>query len=632
MVRRDKTGTELRMKEPHGEGVASHSGPESCADGREAGGEALTGVHAGGASEPRKHHSGVPTLSSEAEGNTDHAVIARHGRALRGQETQARMEARCAEPGRSHEHPSREGGGSLREVQGRTPEVHERGKSDSPVVPKKSPNKARRGAAEVMEGRELAKGNLREQNASRTQCRNSAHSALARVREAARKDRKQRFTALLHHATTVDRLRDAYLALNREASAGIDGRTWRSYGEMREENLQRLAGALAQGTHRAKPARRAHIPKADGRTRPLGIPALDDKIAQRAVVEVLNAIYETDFLGFSYGFRPGRNPHQALDALSVGLMKRKVNWVLDADIRGFFDNLDHGWLTKFVEHRVGDPRIVRLIQKWLSAGVLEDGTWTRSEVGTVQGGSISPLLGNIYLHYTFDLWVQRWRDRCATGNMIVVRYADDFIVGFEHRRDAERFLAELRERFAKFNLELHAEKTRLIEFGRWATKNRRSRGAGKPETFDFLGFTHICSTTRQGYFSVLRQTVRKRQQSKLKAIKQELWRRMHHSIPEQGAYLRSVVNGHLQYYGVPFNYSAVFAFRTGAVWLWWRSLQRRSQRHRMPWHRMRRHVDRWIPRAHICHPQPLKRFGATHPRQEPDAGNLHVRICGGGHE
>ena len=368
--------------------------------------------------------------------------------------------------------------------------THGRGKSDSLVVPEKPPNKAAEPAAEAVEGRGLAKGNSPEHNALRTQGRAGAPSALERVRQAARRDRKQRFTTLLHHVYEVERLRAAYSALKREAAPGIDGETWRHYGEALEENLRDLAQRLKRGAYRARPVRRAYVPKADGRQRPLGVPTLEDKVVQRAVVEVLNAIYEVDFLGFSYGFRPGRSAHQALDALTAAIMTRKVSWVLDADIRGFFDTLSHEWLVKFVEHRVADRRVVRLIQKWLNAGVLEDGKRTRRETGTVQGGSVSPLLGNIYLHYVFDLWIQRWRTTKARGDVVAVRYADDFVVGFERREDAEQFLGELRGRLARFGLDLHPDKTRLIEFGRYAVQNREGRGEGKPETFDFLGFTH----------------------------------------------------------------------------------------------------------------------------------------------
>jgi group II intron reverse transcriptase/maturase len=445
----------------------------------------------------------------------------------------------------------------------------------------------------------------------RTQSRTGTPSALERVRQAARKDRKQRFTALLHHVYDIERLRAAYLAIQRGAAPGIDGETWKHYGENLEANLQDLSGRLERGAYRAKPVRRAYIPKADGRQRPLGIPALEDKIVQRAVVEVLNVIYEQDFLGFSYGSRPGRSPHQALDALTTGIMTKRVNWVLDADLRGFFDTLDHGWLVKFIEHRVGDRRVVRLIQKWLSAGVLEDGKRIRSEVGTVQGGSISPLLANLYMHYVFDLWVQQWRQKRSQGDVIVVRFVDDFVVGFEHRQEAEQFLTKLRERLASFGLELHPDKTRLIEFGRYAATNRRRRGQGKPETFNFLGFTHSCAKTRKGGFTVLRQTMRKRWQAKLKDLNVKLRQRMHRSIPEQGAYLRAVVAGHVQYYGVPMNGPALGAFRLAAGRLWRRALLRRSQKHRLPWQRMTRLVDRWLPPARICHPYPLVRLGVV---------------------
>ena len=486
-----------------------------------------------------------------------------------------------------------------------------RGKSDSPVVPGKLLNKAEEPAAETAEGRGLAKGNSPERNALRTQRRDSALSALERVRQAAREDRKQRFTALLHHVYAVERLRAAYFALKREAAAGIDGETWRHYGENLDGNLQDLSSRLQRGAYRAKPVRRAYIPKADGRVRPLGVPTLEDKIVQRAVVEVLNAIYEIDFLGFSYAFRPGRSPHAALDALSVGLLTKRVNWVLDADIRGFFDTLDHGWLVKFLEHRVADRRVVRLIQKWLRAGVLEDGKRTQSDTGTVQGGSISPLLANLYLHYVFDLWVQRWRKTQAHGDVVVVRFADDFVVGFEHRQDAERFLAELRERFSRFGLELHPGKTRLIEFGQFADQNRRGRGDGKPETFNFLGFTHSCARKRTGRFTVLRQTMRSRWQAKLKEIKVELRRRLHRPIPEQGTYLRAVVLGHCRYYGVPMNGPALSAFRRAVGRLWRQVLCRRGGRHPMPWHRMCRHINRWLPTVRIWHPYPLVRFGVV---------------------
>jgi group II intron reverse transcriptase/maturase len=486
------------------------------------------------------------------------------------------------------------------------------GQSDRPIRPTKSPNNAERSAAEGMEGRGLAKGNPSQQNAPRTPSReDGAPRALERVRRAAKRDKQVRFTALLHHVYNTDHLRAAYYALKRDAAPGIDGATWQHYGEALEENLRDLSGRLARGAYRAKPVKRTYIPKADGRQRPVGIPTLEDKLVQRATAEVLQAIWETDFLGFSYGFRPGRNPHNALDALYAGLLTRKVNWVLDLDIRGFFDAIDHGWLVKFVEHRIADRRAVRLIQKWLNAGVLEDGVRRWAETGTPQGGSISPLLANLYLHHVFDLWVRRWRKRQAEGDVIVVRYADDAIVGFQHREEAERFLAALRERFARFGLELHPEKTRLLEFGPYAAENRRRAGKGKPETFNFLGFTHICGKKRNGRFTVVRQTIRQRLQAKLSEVKAELRRRLHDPIPQVGAWLGSVVRGHVQYYGVPMNGPAIARFRFLVGGLWHRTLERRSQTGHVSWERMRRLIERWLPLARICHPYPLRRLGVV---------------------
>jgi len=492
-----------------------------------------------------------------------------------------------------------------------------REKSDGVVVPAKPSNNAERSAAETGEGRTPAKGNPQERNALRTQRREGAPSALARVREAAKKDRKQRFTALLHHVYDIDRLRQAYLAMKRDAAAGIDGETWRHYGEGLEENLQDLSERLRRGAYRARPVRRAYIAKADGRQRPLGVPVLEDKLVQRATAEVLSAIYETDFLGFSYGFRPGRSAHDALDALAVGIWSRRVKWVLDADIRSFFDAMKHEWIVKFLEHRIADERVVRLIQKWLNAGVLEEGKRTRSAEGAVQGGSISPLLANLYLHYGFDLWTQRWRRQPGRGEMIVVRYADDFIVGFEHERDADAFLAELRDRFTQFGLELHPDKTRLLEFGRFAAEQRARRGEGKPETFDFLGFTHICAKTRNGRFTVRRQTMRKRLRAKLSAVKTELRRRLTQSIPEQGAYLRAVVLGHARYYGVPGNGSALQVFRHQLVWHWMRALRRRGNTCTPTWQRLAPHIARWIPSPRVCHPWPSQRLAVRTQGKSP---------------
>jgi len=485
--------------------------------------------------------------------------------------------------------------------------TNERRKSDSLVVPKKPPNNAAEPAAEAGEGSELAKGNSPDSHGDRTQRRMQSSDGIERVRQAAGKDRTQRFTALLHHGYDIDRLRAAYLALKRDAAAGIDGETWRHDGEALEANLRDLAARVQRGAFRASPVRRAYIPKADGRQRPLGVPALEDKIVQRAVVSVLNAIYESDFLGFSYGFRPRRSPHHALDALTVGITTKQVGWVLDADIQSFFDTLEQGWLLRFLEHRVADRRVLRLIQKWLHAGVLEEGQRIVSDVGTVQGGSISPLLANLYLHYVFDLWVHQWRRRRAHGDVVVVRFADDFVMGFQRREDAEQCLTDLRTRCARFGLTLHPEKTRLLEFGRFARRDRQARGEGKPATFHFLGFTHTCAITRTGKFTVLRRTMRTRVQAKLQAVKTELRQRMHRPVPELGAYVRAVVQGHMRYYAVPLNYPSVYAFARAVGRLWWQTLCRRSQR-RLPWARMRRYIQRWVPPVHICHPYPFDRF------------------------
>lgn len=491
--------------------------------------------------------------------------------------------------------------------------MHDHGKSDSRVVPEKSANEVGGAplAEEQMEGRRLANRNSSQRTRGRTQHRVALQQALERVRQAAEKDKEGKLTTLWHHVYSVERLEQAYFDLSRNSAAGIDGETWQHYGKDLGVNLADLSARLRRGAYRAKPVRRVYIPKADGRERPLGVPTLEDKIVQRATAEVMGAVYETCFAGFSYGFRPKRGPHDALDALTVAIDRKKVNWILDADIRGFFDTIDHEWLLKFVEHRIADERVLRHVTKWLNAGVLEEGVCTLAEAGTPQGGSISPLLANIYLHYVLDLWVGAWRQKCTSGEVIIVRYADDFVVGFQHRDDAERFLLELRERLLKFKLELHPDKTRLIEFGRFAASNRRDRGDGHPESFNFLGFTHSCGRTRKGGFKVVRQTLRKKLSAKLQALKLELKRRMHHKIADVGAWLRAVARGHYAYYAVPGNNPALWTFRTELTRHWRHALRRRSEKTRMPWTHMTKIAQRWIPFPRISHPYPSQRLCVT---------------------
>ena len=491
--------------------------------------------------------------------------------------------------------------------------THGHEKSDSVIVAKKPPNKAGKPAAEAVEPRAGTKGNTGQQRTRRAQIRESVSQALDRVRQAARQRKKEKFTALLHHIS-IETLEVAFYALKRKAAPGVDGVTWQEYEADLERRLIDLHGRIHRGAYRPQPSRRTYIPKADGRQRPLAIAALEDKIVQGATVLVLNAIYEEDFLGFSYGFRPGRGAHDALDALAVGITSRKVNYILDADIRSFFDSVSWEWLVRFVEHRIGDKRIIRLIQKWLKAGILEDGAVTVSGRGTGQGSVASPLLANIYLHYVFDLWAERWRRREATGDMIVVRYADDVVLGFQHENDARRFLDAMRARFEEFALTVHPDKTRLIEFGRHAAAGRKKRGLGKPETFDFLGFTHICSRCRRGSFQLKRKSRRDRVRGKLKEIKEELWRRMHWPIPEQGSWLAQVIRGFFAYHAVPTNFLALSKFRRQIIWLWLRTLRRRSQRDNTPWTRMAKLAADFLPEPKILHPWPSVRFAAKYPR------------------
>jgi RNA-directed DNA polymerase len=504
-----------------------------------------------------------------------------------------------------------------------------RGESDSAIVAVKPTNAAERSAAEPVEPRAEAKGNASQHSTDRAQNRATVSQALERIRQAARQRKKEKFTTLLHHVSTAH-LEQAFLELKEDAAPGVDGLTWRDYEADLERNLEDLHARVHRGAYRALPSRRVYIPKPDGRQRPLAVAALEDKIVQRATVAVLNAIYEEDFLGFSYGFRPGRGAHDALDALAVGIGSRKVNFILDADIRSFFDTVSQEWLIRFVEHRVGDKRIIRLIQKWLKAGVREDGEVTVSDRGTGQGSVVSPLLANIYLHYVFDLWAERWRRREATGDMIIVRYADDLVVGFEHETDARRFLDEMHERLGKYSLSLHPEKTRLIEFGRHAAANRKRRGLGKPETFSFLGFIFISGKSRRGKFQIKRKSRPDRMRAKLQAIKQELRRRMHQPIPRQGQWLKQVVTGYFNYHAVPTNGRALATFRFRVIDLWTRTLRRRSQKDRTEWERIKRLANDFLPRSRILHPWPDKRFAVRHPRWEPYALIGPVRFCAGG--
>jgi RNA-directed DNA polymerase len=529
--------------------------------------------------------------------------------------------------------------GPHREGEEPKPMMHGHEKSDPAIVAVKPANKAQRpsaersaaepNAAESGEPRAGTKGNAGQQSTHRTQSRVSVSRALDRIRNVAKERKKEKFTALFHHIN-IDLLEEAFYELKENAAPGVDRLTWKDYEADFERHIEDLHNRVKRGAYRALPSRRVYIPKPDGRQRPLAVAALEDKIVQRAVVALLSTIYEEDFLGFSYGFRPGRGAHDALDALCVGIHGKKVSFILDADIRSFFDEISQQWLIRFLEHRIGDRRIIRLIQKWLKAGVLEDGVVSVSDRGTGQGSVISPLLANIYLHYALDLWAARWRRRTVTGDMIIVRYADDFIVGFQHESDAQRFLNEMRERVRKFALSMHPEKTRLIEFGRFAAERRQRRGLGKPETFNFLGFTFICGKTRAGRFQIKRKTRADRMRAKLLEIKQEMRRRMHQPIPAQGRWLERVVHGYFNYHAVPTNGRALEVFRHNVSDLWRRTLRRRSQKDHMTWARMTQLMDAWLPKPIILHPWPSDRFAVTHPRWEPYAGKPPVRFCAGG--
>jgi len=596
------------MKELYREGLATHPGP----DNRKAVGEALTGGSAGQPLSCEINKSSVPTLLSEAEGNNSDDAISESFESLAQSETLS-MHGHSLHGNREIlEVPFAKTEGRLEKAINRKSNMYASRKSDNCVLPEKQPNKdGEIPLAEVVEERRLTKGNALDLAAAWTQSRITVSIELQRVRKVASNDKRVRFTNLLRFVT-IDLLRESFFLLKKGAAPGIDGLTWKEYEEDFENRLSKLLGRIHTGTYRANPSKRIYIPKADGRQRPLGIASVEDKIVQQAIVVILNAIYEEDFLKFSYGFRPDKSQHMALDALTVGIKSRKVNWVLDADIQGFFDNIDHEWMMKFLEHRIADRRLLRLIQKWLRAGVSEEGKWSKTTVGTPQGAVISPLLANIYLHYVLDLWTHKWRKTPAVGDVIMIRYADDFVMGFQYRYKAEQFMQDLRIRLQKFGLTLHPDKTRLIEFGRFAAENRRQKGKNKSETFDFLGFTHICSQTKKtGRFTIIRKTIKKRIRAKLKEIGVNLKRRRHEPIAVLGKWLRSVVQGYFNYYAVPGNIFSLGEFRTQINRIWFKALKRRSQRFKLNWVRFNKIVEQWIPHVQILHLYPEERFYAN---------------------
>ena len=470
-------------------------------------------------------------------------------------------------------------------------------------------NKAPQGVADAEERRPPANGNLESQSTGRTQSRKAVSQAADRIREFVRRNPKERLTALLHHITP-EALEAAYRRLKRDAAAGVDGVKWTDYEQGLDGKLHDLWQRVQQGTYQAVPVRRVKIPKPDGGERPLGIAALEDKIVQRAMVDVvLNPIYEEEFLGFSYGFRPGRGAHDALDALAYVIERRKVSWIVDCDIRKFFDEMNRDWMIRFLEHRIGDRRVIRLIGRWLRAGAMEDGQWSDTGKGSPQGAIISPVLANMYLHYVLDLWMDRkWRKQAARGEVYIVRYADDYVVAAQHREDAERFLKDVQDRFEQFGLRTHPEKTRLIEFGRFAQANRRKRGAGKPETFDFLGFTHYCRKKRNGRFGLGRKPVGKRMRRTLQALREALRRRMHDDVWQTGRWLGQVLRGWLNYYAVPTSSRSLKAFVYHLKRIWMKILRRRSQKDRFTWERLERICARLWPQPQIAHPWPTERF------------------------
>ena len=599
------------MKVQYWEEMANHSDPESCVAHREVWIEALTGDTGRPAIEPRNHSIGYAHGVAIPEGNTEHDVNRKTCSDPARSETLSMLGSELHGSWEISSVPEAPESGGTGKAQSHNPVAYADEKSDTFVVPKNPSNKGD-DPAEMVEGRNVAKGNVNENPAPRTPSRTKVASmGLEGVRIAATKDKELRFTALLHHITPT-LLVESFYALRHDAAAGVDAVTWQDYEEGLSTRVHALHREIHTGSYRATPSRRVYIPKADGKQRPLGIASLEDKVVQQAVVTVLNMIYEEDFLGFSYGFRQGRSQHNALDALMVAIKSRRVNWILDADIAAFFDEIDHDWMLKFLEHRIADQRLLRLIRKWLKAGVIEDGRRLGATKGTPQGAVISPLLANIYLHYALDLWTQQWRGRHARGKVSIVRYADDSVIGFEKADDARRFLAAMQERMGKFGLTLNAKKTRLIEFGRFAANNRLRRGQGKPETFDFLGFTHCCSTTREGLFQVRRLTVKKRMRLRIAEIRVELMRRRHQPIVVVGKWLNRVVRGYLNYHAVPGNLYRLGSMCKDINRAWRHSLMRRSQRPSMPWDRFSRIARRFMPPIRNAHPYPEDRFYASH--------------------
>src|SRR3984893_7722262 len=600
------------MQESYEKGVANRSAPSFALHTARCSAKRKQGYRWAGYWAPKRCNQDADAFAL-AEGNMGGSDIASSCSVLRSRRPQTRLEASCTRTERPRRRLLPTSSRTAGEGLGRKARMNVPEESDSGVLPMNHSNKIEQSMAESEEGRPLIKENIHQSSTRPTQSGARVSQGLAGVRKAARDHKEMKFTALLHHVT-VDLLRDSFSSLKRKAAPGVDGMTWQEYEAGLEGRLGDLPSRLHRGAYRALPSRRVYIEKGDGRKRPLGIAALEDKIVQHAVVTILNHIYEEDFLGFSYGFRPRRSQHQALDALSYALLRKKVNYVLDADIRGFFDNLDKAWMIKFVEHRVDDPRILRLIQKWLNAGVMEEGKWSETKTGTPQGSVISPLLANIYLHYAFDLWVNVRRQKWAHGEVVVIRYADDIILGFQHQADADRFLENLQERLGMFGLELHPDKTRRIEFGRFAEQNRERRGEGKPETFDFLGFTHISGKNRLGRFTVRRKTIRKRMRAKLREIKQQLRERMHDPVRQTGQWLKSVVQGYFHYYAVPGNLDSLGVLRHRVLGLWGQTLRPLSHIHHIFETRTLAWAYRWIPHPRVLHPYPAARFAASHPR------------------